>query len=636
MTKINNYQKEIAILTTSFFVTMYFISIIINFPMVGIEVSEKDNFYYVIDIDENAWAAKNGIKIGDIITKVNGENPEENKKINLFSRIEQINTINVIHEDKETMHRILYKKDDRQLIYHLIMPVIFFVFFFIINILLIITNGKVKDRSVSYLIQFLNMLGFSYISVIIYGRMDLLGIILKPVTFTYTFAVFISFMQAYLEKRDKNFVSGNILKLIYLFVIGSCSASILLKLYFYNTSFINSFSFITLLALTFFLLIRYYFQNQYSSEIFIVKSIIISGSISLIPFIFLFVIPNFFSGKELLSFEVSAIFFIFVPIYFLYMLFSKSLFDFNFILNRLQYYTFISLGISGALFCIELIVFENRKNSLLEVMQFNILAFIIIIISLYLKDYLEFKFRKVLYYHKKNYSNSLNRFLHQTKNECTITNLIGIIRRELQDVLNVTDIICISISNLDQSIKFLEKEKEFDFQTLQKIEWDTYDIGSLIHFENYFAIVIAVLPQNKIVIVGNKKSLNIDEIVWLETMANYVNLQFECSRKIEDLMNNLNSINSNRHYNEFTRLSFMIAEKERENLARDIHDGVLQDQLRLYRKIEIYESEMINKDFKEILEMIREQIMDHIYITRETCNNLRPPFIQELGLKKYY
>lgn len=78
----------------------------------------------------------------------------------------------------------------------------------------------------------------------------------------------------------------------------------------------------------------------------------------------------------------------------------------------------------------------------------------------------------------------------------------------------------------------------------------------------------------------------------------------------------------------------MIAEKERENLSRDIHDGILQDQLRLYRKIEVREKKETNEEFKVTLRQIREQIMDHIYITRETCNNLRPPFLEELGLEK--
>ncbi len=106
----------------------------------------------------------------------------------------------------------------------------------------------------------------------------------------------------------------------------------------------------------------------------------------------------------------------FYPRILLYILILKK-FDFDLIINRLQYYLLISFGISGVLFIINLIIFEKRRESLLEVIQFNILIYISILIALYLKDYLDFTFRKILYNHKKNYTNSLNRFMHQTKKE---------------------------------------------------------------------------------------------------------------------------------------------------------------------------------------------------------------------------
>ncbi|KAB2491447.1 two-component sensor histidine kinase [Bacillus cereus] len=465
--------------------------------------------------------------------------------------------------------------------------------------------------------------------------MNFLGIILKPITFTYSFPFFISFLQAYYKEKGERFTNQTCITIIFLIAILSSFASILLKIFSYNTSLINSLSFGCLLLITAILLIRYYLNNKYSANLVIIKSVIISGSISLIPFVFFFIIPNVFLEKELITFELSAIFFIFVPIYFLCMLISRSLFDFNVIINRLQYYLFLSLGVSGILLVISCIIFDKRVENILEVIQFNILAFIIIMIVFYLKDYLDFKFRKVLYYHKKNYSNSLNRFLHQTKAEYKITELMKVLQRELVDVLDITNPTCISVNNTNNDITFLEQVHNCPSLALQNIQWNSYSIGSITFIEDYFAIVIAILPEERIVLIAHKGNLNIDEIVWLETIANYVNLQFECSRKIEKLVENIEHVKlKNKLPAEFARISFMIAEKERENLARDIHDGVLQDQLRLYRKIELREKEVETKEFKETLKIIREQIMDHIYITRETCNNLRPPFLQELGLEK--
>ena len=69
-------------------------------------------------------------------------------------------------------------------------------------------------------------------------------------------------------------------------------------------------------------------------------------------------------------------------------------------------------------------------------------------------------------------------------------------------------------------------------------------------------------------------------------------------------------------------------------MSRDIHDGVLQDQLRLYRKMEGYKELFVDEKVVEVLNEIKEELMDQIYIVRETCNNLRPPFLKELGLQQ--
>ncbi|MDK7536014.1 sensor histidine kinase, partial [Bacillus paranthracis] len=261
--------------------------------------------------------------------------------------------------------------------------------------------------------------------------------------------------------------------------------------------------------------------------------------------------------------------------------------------------------------------------------------YISILIALYLKDYLDFTFRKILYNHKKNYTNSLNRFMHQTKKEYEVKKIIKFIKREVKDVLSVTNPICISVNNMSNKISFFEKEQSISLSKLHKFNWNSYGIGSIIYIEGYSVIVIAILPDYRVVLLAKGKKFNIDEIVWLETLANYANLQFECLRKIEILAKSLEHVNFDTNYPaEYARFSFMIAEKERENLSRDIHDGILQDQLRLYRKIEVREKKETNEEFKVTLRQIREQIIDHIYITRETCNNLRPPFLEELGLEK--
>ncbi len=632
---LKNFKNGFLLLILSFVLLSYFVSTIFRYPMTGIEVKRLNSLYYIIYIYENTWAAKNGIQVGDIVRKVNNKEPEENIRLKTFSRIEQIKTIDIVHGNNQIKYQVSYKKGDQQIIYHLIFPTIFTLILLSMSMLLIHSNLKKKKQSTLYLIRFLITLSFTYISVIVYGRMDLLGLLLKSITFTFIFPLFISFMQVYYKDRSTVFTSEFCIASLYIFASISSCAAILFRFLNCSTAKLNSLSFVFLLIITFTLLIRFYYKHKYSVDVSIILLIIISASISLMPFIFLFIIPNLILDKELITFELSAVFFIFVPVYSLSMLISKSLFDFESIINRLQYYLFISFGISEVLFIISFIIFEKRVESLLEVIQFNTLAFIIICIALYLKDYLDFTFRKVLYDHKKNYTNSLNRFMHQTKREYKIKKIIKFIKREVEDVLRVTNPICISVNNMSGKIRFFEKEDIISLAELYKINWNRYGIGSILYIEDYSVIITAILPDYRVVLLAKRKKFNIDEIVWLETLANYANLQFECLRKIERFAKNLEHVNFDTNYPaEYARVSFMIAEKERENLARDIHDGVLQDQLRLYRRIEVREKEESNEEFKKVLRQIGEQIMDHIYITRETCNNLRPPFLEELGLEK--
>lgn len=174
-----------------------------------------------------------------------------------------------------------------------------------------------------------------------------------------------------------------------------------------------------------------------------------------------------------------------------------------------------------------------------------------------------------------------------------------------------------------------------NYEVLKKVKWCEFTVGSVIWIEGYFIVVVSDLNASKVVLICDRESLSIDEILWLETISNYIHLQFEAAKKLEDFMDEISRENSEKEYvNRFARLSLMISEKERGDLSRDIHDGVLQDQLRLYRKMEGYKELFVDEKVVEVLNEIKEELMDQIYIVRETCNNLRPPFLKELGLQQ--
>ena len=80
------------------------------------------------------------------------------------------------------------------------------------------------------------------------------------------------------------------------------------------------------------------------------------------------------------------------------------------------------------------------------------------------------------------------------------------------------------------------------------------------------------------------------------------------------------------------RLWFSFSEKERANLSFDLHDSVLQEHLQLLREIEKIIDESIDQSIKNKLNDFKEKILDNIHLIRETCNELRPPILNELGI----
>jgi two-component system, NarL family, sensor histidine kinase ComP len=122
--------------------------------------------------------------------------------------------------------------------------------------------------------------------------------------------------------------------------------------------------------------------------------------------------------------------------------------------------------------------------------------------------------------------------------------------------------------------------------------------------------------------------------VWLQTIVRYANTLYDNFRVIEDLTNELHQTTDGQSVPTWLlRIVFMLSENERKQLAQDLHDSALQEQIIWYRKLDTL---LLEEDISEAvhveLEHIREGLMDVMYQIRLTCNELRPPFLREWGL----
>ncbi|MDA2313222.1 ATP-binding protein [Bacillus cereus group sp. MYBK35-2] len=638
--KMWRFKVQFFILLLSIVVSWYCASLIKNYPETGISVKYNSDQYVICDLSKYSWAGKRDFQIGDIIEQIDGEPPSKHFTVSSYHSIEQVKKITLNRNGEIKEFEIEYPPYSKQVFYHLIIPIGFYIVCLLMVLYLLIFVPEI-NRSTNDLLYFLISLGVSFISIIAAQRKDTLSFIVASISLVCVFTFFIRFMKMYFSNNQIKFLTPKQLKTLNFISIFLVILSILIHIK-YN-EWANLFT-ITLSALLFlftvYLLVRFYFKSGNSSYFKYLKIIIISFLVSAIPFICLYLIPNLFYGEEFISSETTGIFFLFIPICIFYLVISGKMFNFKFIIQRLPYYIVLSVGVNMFCAVLGMVIFEDSDDHLLKWVKFRIISIIICICFLYIKDYIDLKLRKSLYHHQKNYQFSLHRFLHQAKNEYKLSNLIYSIRREISDILKIEETCCVEINKREHSIHVLESEyiPRRTIEALFNHQLDTYQVGSIIQLDNHFGCVLSISGEKMIILVCNhseKENLNIDEMVWIETLCNYTDLLLECSNQIEDLIKQLQEVNDFEQPPMWlARLMFKLSEKERTNLASDIHDGVLQDQIRLSRKFESYKARVQDEETKKILNEIEDELLDHIYTIRETCNNLRPPFLYELGLKQ--
>lgn len=122
--------------------------------------------------------------------------------------------------------------------------------------------------------------------------------------------------------------------------------------------------------------------------------------------------------------------------------------------------------------------------------------------------------------------------------------------------------------------------------------------------------------------------------VWLETLSRYVSVLFDNFRVIEDLRQHVDQLITGQVTPQWLlRFMFHLSENERKRLSQDLHDAALQEQVIWYRRLnQISSNPTLPAEQRRQLEEIEQGLLDVIYQIRITCNELRPPLLQEEGL----
>ncbi|MFC4387855.1 sensor histidine kinase [Gracilibacillus marinus] len=626
----------------------YFALIILEYPLVGIEVKEKDNQWIVEKTYEKGWVGNQAIDEGDIIKLVDGKTPEQHLSILLFDRVEKAHSITISDENLiENTFFISYSDLSSQYVIYLILP------FFFATITLALSfylyRRKKTEKSAIILIYFLLSIGVTYLSASVSARGDIIGTIINTLTLPGSLILFAHFIRSYLLQFQLKFIKSKSLLIIYV-LYSIVLILVISNLIFYqlNNDFIvklELFFILLLVAYLFFHLIVFYLKHRHAEGNNVLKILWMTLLAAFSPFVCLYVMPIIIFSEAFVPAEFTAIFLIIIPIAFVYLQLAERLFDIEFLLGKLRYYSLLAFPFTAFTILIISIITQMKLLSRVTVFLF-LLIFTFVVLFLYIKEFVDYKMRGHFFSPKNNFEKSLYTFFKKATYETKVESLIASIVQEIQDVLRVKKVLYIEVvTKVNEKNWFLKNQNQYSRSFIKSIEstlWDNYHIGSLFEVKGDFGIIIGGDYSTKhIILFGMKNSntnLNIQEKIWLETLAYFSSILLENFQLIENLVEEIEKYKGEQEGDKtnyphwFSRLLFKLSEKERANLSIDLHDSVLQEQLQLLREVDKLKKADLDVAIKNDISNLKERVLDSIHLIRETCNELRPPFLTEIGI----
>ncbi|UOQ49126.1 histidine kinase [Gracilibacillus caseinilyticus] len=595
-----------------------------------------DGQWKITKVDSIGWAAQRKVETGDIITEINGKNPESFHFIKQYGVVGHLDQMKVLRNGSLLEFEVQVPRNYNTLLYHTLLPLLAFLVLFGFSVYI---YCKKRDNKVVFiLVAFFIAVGLCYVSAGASARTDSFARIMNSLSMMMVPALFIHFHYRYFFKYQIQFMKMKYLVIIYVVnllvvLLGMLSIFVYVgNMYvFFRNAQLLLFSFEILLS--FVVLIYHYFKYRKMVQKPILQNAIFGIVVSFFPFIFLTALPNTIFGVELIPASLTAACLIFLPVFFLYLVIMDQVFDIDFINSRLRYYAFISLILTGIIIGI-MLFFTNL--SFIEWARVTILTYGSLIIIFYLEE--KFNIRHRLFKDKFN----LDRYSYDIAKIVKREELDKRLIKEIREVLPIQKVSLIKFDKKGVNTELSAGDNIYP-EGLIEIYIKYYNpmisIGSQFSIEGGLCYIISEQHDSIHVLWIQRKAnftpFNRDEQSWLKMLVHYTSIVYENFQLIEGVTEDMKqSLDNDQAMPPWMlRLLFRLSEKERTRLSSDLHDSALQEQLVWYRKVEeLLEEDQLPDSVRAPLTDMRQGLLGVVEQIRETCTLLRPPFLKETGI----
>lgn len=588
-----------SIFLTYLILGVYVLAITIKSPFISLTLDMTDGQPVIIDSYYPQWAQQKNINKGDIVIAIDGEPTLEDRSVQLYSIIRSAHTLTIQKSDG-TIQTIAVKHRDmpEELYLQILFPIFYFILAFVVALYLCHRNNN--NLSTFLLILFLLTCSMAYISTGASARGNVIGKFVIGVCIILCLVLFIHFLQHFFKylQIKWTYIDSKWLYLLPLIIPGCDLLGKFVPTMRELTPLLNLSLFAILVLYAIYILLTSYLRTKLAK----IRLIAIAFIVPFLPFLLFFVTPEILGHKPLLHAEIAALFLLFIPFSFLFIQVNERLFDIEYQLSRLRYYSTLAF-FSALLATAGIALLFLGELSIVHVTSIFLLLFMVIIASFYIKERIDFKYRKIIFSSTGNYVHNLYAAVHRMGKAKNQQELLDRFKYEITEKLGTTAFhICTITEDSPQHV--------------------SYNTKLLLHDAG----------EEKIML-GIRHALQKEELLWLELLALYVSMSINNLQQIEDLVRDIQQI---KHTSDtplpwLDKLLWNIIEKEKSILAQELHDTILQEQLHLARELDVLAgSPTIKKD--TVLD-IREQLLNATKDLREYCENLSPPLLDTFGLQ---
>ena len=599
-------------------------------PLLEIKVEKENGKWGVTQPYYKDWTGWRNISSDDVILRVDDVPMDHLNQLKYKSKIMAANKITIMkpNGDIQDIH-IKHLDIPHQFYYIFLIPACYYVLTLFITVYLHFNQKNTKLTNL--LILFMLTVSLAYVSSGVASRVNGIGIIVNRSSMVLCLAVLLHFLRDYYSFVNINWMFTNNVKLFYIFPVIAfllgCNSIFYPASYIVLSDVVLVLFFILLIIILIILLLNYF---KYKSPQ--LKILLSSILIPFLPFLFLYSLPEIFFDTYILSGETSSLFLLLIPFSFIFTQLAERLFDIEYHITRLRYYVIFSL-IFTLWFTVGLYWIAGKYLTIPVLTCVSCFTFTSLIVLFYIKEKVDYRKRKILFSTKGDYIHQLYTAVDRIGKTIKINELLEKFAHEVSLHFELEHVFVLTYDyDTNQFTSTVEGRLSINPALMEDLK-----LGEMRRIDKmYLAFLHQDAHFKRALVLEHNNSIHIkdEELLWLELLLLYVNNFIENTKMVEELLEELKHMRQadDSQLPWLNKLLWLRFEEEKYQLAQELHDTNLQEQLHIAREVDVLVNAKDPADIQQKLVKVHKQMVASLHELRAYCENLKPPLLDTLGL----